>query len=202
MSVVTSVKPKGKAAIPTWQMLQTVFPDVQCERRFIWLVLPRGDEASVVEARVRDALIDHCAVTQMQQPHPKKRNCTPHLLREKLTAPPRPQLEFDFFIPSHNLAIEFDERQHFTEERAVSLRCYGNEVDVHFDLQGWIGRCHAINATDPDPIWRDWQRSYRDAVRDIRAAQHGVRLLRIAFDQELTRDDLQVLGKREGNPVG
>ena len=33
-------------------------------------------------------------------------------------------LEVDFFLPSLNTAVEFDEKQHFTEERRISLQCY------------------------------------------------------------------------------
>lgn len=187
----TSPKPKGRAAIPFWEVLRSLHPNVQCERRFSWLCLPLGDEASEIEAEIREALIAHCATTQAAQAHPQKRKCSPELLSAKLTSPLRPKLEFDFFIPSLNLAFEFDERQHFTVERAVSLEAYKGRVATGFDVLEWIKKCRAIKAVDPDPIWRDWQRAYRDAMRDIRAATNGVRLIRYAYNQLPSIVDLQ-----------
>ena len=193
MSDKTSVKPKGQAAMPMWEMLQAIFPQVQCERRFPWLALPGPDDASDVEAEVRAALISHCRTTQPTQSHLKKRECTPELLTSKLTSPGRPMLEFDFFVPGISLAIEFDERQHFTAERAVSLECYGGRLHTGFDTSLWIEKCRTIRAVDPDPIWRDWQRAYRDAVRDIRADANGVKLVRYAYDAPPTIEMLRTL---------
>lgn len=184
----TSEKPKGQAAVPFWKLLQSIFPDVQCERRFPWLTLPSANEASSIEAEVRATLIVHCRTTQTTQQHPKKRQCSPELLAQQLNAPPRPKLEFDFFVPSLNLAFEFDERQHFTEERAVSLECYRGLVQTAFDATKWIQKCSETRAVDADPIWRDWQRAWRDAVRDIRAAEYGVRLGRYAYDDPPTAE--------------
>jgi hypothetical protein len=181
MACESSPKPKGRAAILFWESLKSVFPDVQCERRFDWLALPIGDRASEIEANVRTALVDHCRETMLAQANPKKL-CTPELLAEKLAQPSRPKLELDFYVPSLSLAFEFDEKQHFTAERAASLRCYQGNVHTHFNTEEWIDKCNAIRAVDTDPIWRDWYRAYRDAVRDIRAAKNSVTLIRYAYD--------------------
>jgi hypothetical protein len=186
----TSPKPKGKAAVPMWKLLQTVFDGVQCERRFPWLALPRGDEAMEIEAETRQALIEHCRSTQATQMNKKKRECSPELLALKLTNPPRPKLEFDFFVPDLNLAFEYDERQHFTLERAASLEAYRDKVRLYFDAEVWIEKCRRTKCADTHPIWRDWQRAYRDAVRDISAAKNGVRLIRYAYDNLPTVDEL------------
>lgn len=193
MTDATSPKPKGQAAIPFWNMLQSVFDDVQCERQFSWLALPRGDEAMEVEEEIRDALIDHCRSTQATQSHPRKKECSSELLAAKLAAPARPQLEFDFFIPHLNLAFEFDERQHFTLERAISLEVYKGRVRAFFDVDDWVRKCRTIKAADPDPIWRDWQRAYRDAVRDIRADKYEMKLVRYSYDNLPTVDELSRL---------
>lgn len=187
-----SAKPKGKSAIPFWELLKDAFPDVQCERKFPWLVIPRGEAAMASEADIRSVLIAHCQTTKAQQ-KPKKQACTPDMLADVLTMPKMPQLEFDFFVPGRNIAFEFDERQHFTAERAASLRRYGDRVRTHFDTGEWIRKCDAISANDPDPIHRDWQRAYRDAIRDIRAAEHGVRLFRIAYDAVPNAENLKAL---------
>lgn len=187
----TSMKPKGQAAVPFWKMLQMVFPDVQCERRFPWLTLPRGEEASDIELKIRNALVEHCRSTNPTQTNHKKKDCTPEQLAKQLAEPPRPRLEFDFFVLSLNLAFEFDERQHFTLERAVSLNAYEEEVKTYYDINGWIKKCDEIQAVDVDPVWRDWQRAYRDAVRDIRADVNGIRLVRYAYDDIPSADDLR-----------
>lgn len=95
-------------------------------------------------------------------------------------------MEFDFYIPSLRLAIEFDERQHFTAERAVSLRLYGSKARFNYDIERWIAECDRIQAKDPDPPCRDWERAFRDSVRDIRATEQGISLLRIHYADAIT----------------
>ena len=91
------------------------------------------------------------------------------------------------------MAFEFDERQHFTIERAVALGCYGGAIEAGFDIEEWMKKCYHIKATDPDPIWRDWQRAYRDAVRDIKASEYGVRLVRYSYDLQPSTQQLMDL---------
>lgn len=186
-----SEKPRGRAAIPFWHEILNVFPDVQCERRFPWLKLPDREEASELEGEVRQSLIEHARVTQNEHRSKAKRKVTAELLKEKLSRPARPGLEFDFYVDSLQLAFEFDERQHFSSERAVSLEtCYGR-LSTGYDIDQWIKKCHQIQAVDPDPPHRDWQRAYRDAVRDIRASENGIRLVRVAFDDQLSDINLR-----------
>lgn len=200
-SAPASSAPKGKAARPLWEMLKMVYPDVVCEAKFPWLALPRGDQAEGVEAEIRTALIDDCRKNQHRHLNPKKRECTPEQLEAELKMPGRVSMEFDFYIPSLNLAIEFDERQHFSLERAVSLAVYKGRVPMSFDVAEWMGRCQAVKAVDTDPIWRDWQRAYRDAIRDVRAARHGVRLVRYRHDAMPTLDDIKALARLEAMKV-
>jgi hypothetical protein len=201
MARESSPKPKGRASIPFWESLRSVFPDVQCERRFDWLALPIGDTANKIEANVRAALIKHCREAMPTQSNPKKKQCAPELLAVKLARPSRPKLEFDFYVPSLNLAFEFDEKQHFTAERAASLRCYQGKMNTHFNMEEWIGKCNAIRAVDTDPIWRDWYRAYRDAVRDIRAAKNSVTLIRYAYDNIPSHEALVKLTSRSNNVI-
>ena len=170
-----------------------MFGGVQCERRFSWLRLPQGDEASDIEVEIRVALIEHCRATQHVQPNPKKRQCSPEVLAAKLISPAQPRLEFDFYVPKLNTAFEFDERQHFTAERAVSLTCYDGRFQTGFDVSEWIKKCAEVRSVDADPIWRDWQRAYRDSVRDIRAAENNIRLVRYSYKCLPTPEDLLAL---------
>jgi len=89
------------------------------------------------------------------------------------------KLACDFFIPSENLIIEYDEKQHFTEQRAESLAHYPPDLNLNFDKDKWCEACKNIKATDNDPIYRDEQRAFYDSVRDILAARNGMTLIRI-----------------------
>jgi hypothetical protein len=166
--------PRGKACIPILQILRDIDPDTQCESKFPWLFVPRENEFAGLERRVASELRTHCCQTRHR--HPVKAKCDP----DKLFAKMARRLEFDFFLPRLNTAVEFDERQHFTEERRVTLECYRG-LEVAFDRERWAQLC-SPKIQDPDPPCRDWRRAFRDAVRDIRATQQGLRLVRIYED--------------------
>jgi hypothetical protein len=84
------------------------------------------------------------------------------------------RLAFDFYLAGTKVPIEFDERQHFTPLRAVSLRCYPADVVVGFDRDRWIRLSEEIRAGDNDPPWRDEQRAFYDSIRDILAIEAGL----------------------------
>lgn len=91
-------------------------------------------------------------------------------------------LRCDFVCESEKLIIEYDERQHFSEARKVSLLSYP-DISVFFDRQLWIQACNDINAKDRQPVNRDEVRAYYDSVRDIEASKHGYKLVRIMHGQ-------------------
>lgn len=62
-------------------------------------------------------------------------------------------------------------------------------------------RCNTIKAVDADPVWRDWQRAYRDAMRDMLAARHGVRLVRYRFDAMPGIEEIKALARLEAMSV-
>ena len=178
MSALWTHQPRGKACRPIWQLLRQIDPAVQCERKFDWLFLPKSDERCDLEEKVLSALREHCR--QRKDRHPDKARCDPDTLLADAEIKARTRvLEFDFFLPSVNTAIEFDEGQHFTEERKISLQCYGS-LPVGFSVERWIGLC-SPSRQDADPPCRDWQRAFRDAIRDIRAVQQGIGLVRIYY---------------------
>lgn len=74
--------------------------------------------------------------------------------------------------------MEYDERQHFTIQRAKALELYTPDRSLKFDQQEWITTCNSIKATDTSPPYRDEQRAFYDSLRDIFAAQNGYRLVR------------------------
>ncbi len=77
------------------------------------------------------------------------------------------KLKFDYYIPSLNIAVEFDEKQHFTNLRAKSLKSYPSGIKLGFNKQKWIKLCEEIDEHDDDPIYRDEQRAFYDSLRDI-----------------------------------
>jgi very-short-patch-repair endonuclease len=101
------------------------------------------------------------------------------------------KLSFDFFVPGINLVIEFDERQHFTLPRAASLRAYPNNAKLGFDKEKWIRLCEDINAGDNSPAYRDEQRAFYDAIRDIMAPRVGLKPVIRIYESD-------ILWEREG----
>ncbi|HTN70886.1 MAG TPA: hypothetical protein VMO00_07330, partial [Methylomirabilota bacterium] len=61
----------------------------------------------------------------------------------------------DYFIPSPPFIVEFDESQHFSRPRMVSLALYPFEFSAGFPLSRWRELCLEINAVDNDPPDRD-----------------------------------------------
>jgi hypothetical protein len=81
----------------------------------------------------------------------------------------------DFFMPCQKLIVEFDESQHFTLPRTITLECYPESLDVGFDRQKWIRLCETIGAKDNDPPYRDEQRAWYDTLRDFLPAIKGLK---------------------------
>jgi hypothetical protein len=86
--------------------------------------------------------------------------------------------ECDFVITSKRIIIEYDERQHFSKAREISLSNYPEDIKTFFDKSKWIERCQNINAKDNDPKDRDERRAFYDSVRDIEAYRNGWYLIR------------------------
>jgi len=94
-------------------------------------------------------------------------------------------LAFDFFLPRFGIAIEFDERQHFTPLRAAALRAYPSEIKLGFDKERWIQLSEEIRAGDNSPIYRDEQRAFYDSVRDILAPRMGLKPVIRIFEEDV-----------------
>ena len=54
----------------------------------------------------------------------------------------------DFWIPNPGFAVEFDESQHFTHPRKLSLSAYPHEQPLGFSAARWIGLCEHHDAKD------------------------------------------------------
>ncbi len=70
--------------------------------------------------------------------------------------------------------MEFDESQHFTLPRKISLQSYGGAVNLGFPLEKWIELCETVDAKDNDPPYRDEQRAWYDTLRDFLPVYFGL----------------------------
>lgn len=86
-------------------------------------------------------------------------------------------LKVDYFIPSENLIIEFDESQHFTAPRKIALSHYPPDLNTAFPVSGWIERCNHLNKHDKSPPYRDEQRAWYDTIRDFYPAIRNLKPL-------------------------
>jgi hypothetical protein len=188
-------KIKGKKVLPLYEVLLEIDPDTSPEHCFDWLFLPKSYERENIENEILHDLQTHCMNTRHNYKSAKK-NADPAKIYSddsKITGQAR-KLEFDFYLPKYNVAIEYDELQHFTAERKLTLERYRKE-DHCFDVSRWGNLCE-LRKNDPDPPERDWKRAYRDSIRDIRAAKNGVPLLRL-FVRDFNGDTLKQTETRE-----
>ena len=130
--------------------------DIVCEKTYFWMKTPT--EISDEYKKLYDALSSYRGNADFA-----KKNVT---------------LRCDFVCESKKLIIEYDERQHFSEARRISLLSYP-EVSLNYDRQLWIDACRDIQAKDNQPKNRDEVRAYYDSTRDIEASKHGYKLIRI-----------------------
>lgn len=148
-----------KQKIALKKLLKQHFGNVQTEASFDWLKVPDINTMDPVLSRIVKALNNY---------RDYKNYFTPG-----------ENLKCDFYIPSINTIIEYDERQHFTIPRDISLSHYPAKLHVGFDVKKWQLFCQQTRAIDQSPKYRDEQRAIYDSLRDILAARNEVRLIRI-----------------------
>jgi hypothetical protein len=103
----------------------------------------------------------------------------------------------DFYIPKPAFILEFDESQHFTQARHVSLSLYGPEIKVGFPIGRWLELCCLIDARDNDPPDRDERRGWYDTLRDLVPAVHGLRPTVRVYANEFRWCSLDMRSKRD-----
>lgn len=116
----------------------------------------------------------------------------------------------DFYVESEKLIIEYDEGQHFSPQRQMTLENYPKDIQLGFDKNEWIAYCKMIKDTygkkykifNRRPC-RVEQRAYYDSVKDIEAAKHGYKLIRIKHDDDFdwvnsSQDEIDKEFKRLG----
>jgi hypothetical protein len=73
----------------------------------------------------------------------------------------------DYFVPNPGFVVEFDESQHFTIPRKISLLSYPYKSESGFSLGRWAFTCDKTRAKDKHPYYRDEQRAWYDTLRDF-----------------------------------
>jgi hypothetical protein len=171
---------RGKAGIPLLKQLNLIDPNVKTEFQFEWLFLPKSDERTTQEGNILKSLWEDCkskAVIKFKNKYCDYKDIYTDDLKIKGVSR---RLEVDFYLPKFNLIIELDESQHFTYERAITFKHYENEHFL-YNIKNWENQCLKTNKKDSDPPTRDWKRAFRDSIRDLRAKQNNIPLIRLYY---------------------
>lgn len=92
----------------------------------------------------------------------------------------------DYVITDPPFIVEFDESQHFSQPRLITLANYPENFPVGFSRPRWQELCRSINAKDDMPVDRDERRAWYDTLRDLVPVNYGftptVRLYAEAYE--------------------
>ena len=79
----------------------------------------------------------------------------------------------DYFVSDPPFIVEFDENQHFSRARLVTLNNYPANAQIGFPISRWRELCREIDARDDEPFDRDERRAWYDTLRDWVPMVHG-----------------------------
>jgi len=80
----------------------------------------------------------------------------------------------DFYISDPPFILEFDESQHFSRARLITLSHYSDALQVGFSVVKWKELCRKLDSRDDTPIDRDERRAWYDTLRDLLPPFHGL----------------------------
>jgi len=141
------------------KLLQKHFGQIETDKKFDWLKTPNQEKLPKEYSQIVKALSGYRNQNGFQ-----KSNY---------------QILCDIVLEDHKLIIEYDENQHFSKAREITLENYPSTIKLNFSKEAWINACKKINAKDSSPRDRDEKRAFFDTVRDIEAFKHGYKLVRI-----------------------
>lgn len=140
------------------QLLTAVYVDCLAGYSFPWLTRPEEYKKTIIG----DALLQITMGLQRLRGY-----------RDFIKSAQMPPC--DFYIPNPSFILEFDESQHFTQARHVTLSLYRPEFRVGFPITQWLELCRLIDARDNDPPDRDERRAWYDTLRDLIPPVHGLK---------------------------
>ncbi|MGH7874628.1 MAG: hypothetical protein ACREQO_20755 [Candidatus Binatia bacterium] len=92
----------------------------------------------------------------------------------------------DYYVADPPFILEFDESQHFSRARSITLACYPTELTLGFSVFRWRQLCRDIGAIDDIPFDRDERRAWYDTLRDLVPHVHGFKpTIRLYADEFL-----------------
>ena len=91
----------------------------------------------------------------------------------------------DFYMPERGIILEFDESQHFTRPRQITLRMYPKSLRIGFDVGKWANLCETLNRKDNDPVDRDETRAWYDTLRDFSSVFHNIPVVRLFASEQV-----------------
>lgn len=148
--------------------LNNSFGEILTEYKFPWLVLEKISDMGKAEQKIYNALV---AIRGFKEFYNIGTS-----------------LRCDYVLTKQKIIVEFDERQHFTIQRAVSFKAYPNNPTLFFDKNEWFNRCNELKAYDNDPPYRDEQRAFFDSLRDLRSFKNGFKLIRF-YEKDLASSE-------------
>ncbi len=103
----------------------------------------------------------------------------------------------DFFVPSIGLIVEFDESQHFTKPREISLASYPKKYKTGFEKSRWVSLSKNLNKRDNDPPYRDEQRAWYDTMRDFAPHILGLKPTVRLFSKDMAWCQLDIKSRKD-----
>jgi hypothetical protein len=91
----------------------------------------------------------------------------------------------DYYVSNPPFILEFDESQHFTRPRLVSLSLYPDDLKLGFPVPRWTELCRQIDAQDDTPVDRDERRAWYDTLRDLVPTVNGFKPTVRLYAEEL-----------------
>jgi len=141
------------------KLLEDRYGRVELEKSFPWLVVPEPQDMSGTLLDIFQSLQAYRGVSDF------------------ITS--GFHLKCDFVVPTERIIVEYDERQHFTNPRAIALDHYPPGLQTGFDVRRWADECRRVQAVDSSPSHRDEQRAFYDSLRDILAEENGYTVVRL-----------------------
>jgi hypothetical protein len=103
------------------ELLRCRYGTIEIEAQFPWLTVPRPDQMDETIGTIFHAL-------------QAMRNFSGFITPSK-------SLKCDFFLPGERLIVEYDERQHFTSQRAKALELYPPDLPLSLPIATIMWRC-------------------------------------------------------------
>jgi hypothetical protein len=140
------------------ELLMALYGDCRTGYSFSWSSRPQDYENSFIG----EALRKICVALGELRGH-----------RDFIKSPQVPPC--DFYVSKPSFIVEFDESQHFSRPRLVSLSLYPKELKSGFSISRWQDLCRLIDARDDAPFDRDERRAWYDTLRDLVPPVYGFR---------------------------